>query len=81
MESFAKALVIIVMLLTLGIWLYTDNQGQTHYCEEYGTITDILELQYRSAVIEVNGSIKKTVNQATLKTGDKICLNWERIGT
>jgi hypothetical protein len=45
-------------------------------CVDEVTVKAILELHYRDAIIELTDGRKHTVNQATLKPGDKFCLKY-----
>lgn len=47
-------------------------------CAEKSTLTKILELRYRDAVIELKNGKNMTVNQASLKLGDEVCIRYGR---
>lgn len=47
-------------------------------CVETKTVTRILELQYRDAVIELDDGSHTTVNQAWLSPGDSICVKYKQ---
>jgi len=49
---------------------------ETPKCVETATVEKILELQYRDAVIQLSNGKIITVNQATLKPGDSVCIQY-----
>jgi len=47
-------------------------------CLRNETVTKILELRYRDAIILLSDGTQRTVNQATLKIGSQYCAEWSK---
>jgi sensor c-di-GMP phosphodiesterase-like protein len=64
----------------LGLTSYMIYQDIAHpyKCVQTSIVTQILELQYREAMIQLADGRKVVVDQATLKPGDTFCLKRER---
>lgn len=55
-----------------------DKPMRSNACVEYHSVTKILELRYRDAVIELDNSTTLVVNQASLKIGDGVCTRYRK---
>lgn len=67
-----------VVITAISLPVYYGVTEDPPSCTKVGVVTDILELKYRSAVIEIDGNHEVTVNQASLKIGDDYCLSWKK---
>ena len=55
-----------------------NDERHPMVCTEYAKVSAILSLNYRHATIKLDNGEEVSVNQATLKPGDKYCLRRER---
>lgn len=74
-----KRLFVATVLLTaafISIMIYEKNHP--YECTRSSVVTEILELRYREAIVQLADGERVQLNQATLKVGDSYCTNWKR---
>ena len=57
--------------------LIAENEHPT-VCKHEETVTQILEVNYRSARFLLSDGTERILNQSSLKPGDKFCTYWSR---
>jgi hypothetical protein len=65
-----------IILICLGLAM--NEAEHPDVCKHEETVTQILELRYRDAVVLLSDGSKRNVNQATMKPGDKFCTYWSK---
>lgn len=56
--------------------VYIDRTTESPKCVDTARVGKIVELKYRDAVVELTDGRRVTVNQATLKPGDQMCVRY-----
>jgi len=67
---------LLAVFITLVLILARCNPPGNIVCKRSETVTSILELKYRDAVVLLSNDEKLIVNQASLKPGDTVCVEW-----
>jgi pyruvate carboxylase len=76
-ENLTLEIVSSIVMLAMIFFIIRDEMNPK-VCVEQATVSKILELQYRSALIQLDNGKTIKVDQASLKIGDAFCTRYER---
>jgi len=66
---FILAIVWLYGLISLGVYILNNRK-----CNEYQTVSKILEVKYRDVVVLLSNGDVKSVHQGLFKVGDPVCV-------